>query len=88
MQLVTLGFPGGSDGKESPCSAGDPAWIPGLGKFSGEGNSNPLQYSYLENPTDGGGGWATVHGVANSWTRLSGITHSYFTMLCLFCTTK
>ena len=37
----------------------------------GEGNGNPLQYSCLENPTDRGAWWATVHGVANSWTGLS-----------------
>ena len=37
----------------------------------GEGNGNPLQYSCLENPMDGGVWWATVHGVAKSWTRLS-----------------
>ena len=37
----------------------------------GEGNGNPLQYSYLENPTDRGGWWATAHGVAKSRTRLS-----------------
>ena len=45
-----LSFPGGSDGKESACSAGDPGSIPGLGRFPGEGNGNPFQYSYLENP--------------------------------------
>ena len=37
---------------------------------SGEGNGNPLQYSCLENPADGGAWWAAVHGVAQSWTRL------------------
>ena len=40
----------------------------------GEGNGNPLQYSCLENPVDGGAWWATVHGVAKSWTRLSNFT--------------
>ena len=39
-----------SDGKVSACSAGDPGFIPGLGRSPGEGNSNPLQYSCLENP--------------------------------------
>ena len=34
----------------------------------GEGNGTPLQYSYLENPMDGGAWWAAVHGVAKSWT--------------------
>jgi len=43
----------------------------GHGIFSGEGNGNALQYSCLENPVDRGACWATVHGVANSWTRLS-----------------
>ena len=47
-------FPGGSDGKASACNAGDPASIPGYGRSPGEGNSNPLQYSCLENPMDGG----------------------------------
>ena len=49
-----LGFPGGSDGKASACNAGDPGSIPGLGRTPGEGNGNPLQYSCLENSTDGG----------------------------------
>ena len=48
------GFPGGSDGKESACNAGDPGLILGLGNSPGEGNGNPLQYSYLENPMDRG----------------------------------
>ena len=47
-------FPGGSDGKESACSAGDMGLIPGLGRSPGEGNGNPLQYSCLENPMDRG----------------------------------
>ena len=44
------GFPGGSDGQESACNAGNPALIPGLGRSPGEGNDNPLQYSCLKNP--------------------------------------
>ena len=54
-----------------PPSAGDVrdmGLIPGLGKSSGGGRGNPLQYSCLENPMDGGAWWATVHGVAKSWT--------------------
>ena len=47
-------FPGGSDGKASAYNARDPGSIPGLGRSSGEGNGNPLQYSCLENPMDGG----------------------------------
>ena len=45
-----LGLPGGSDGKESTCNAGDPGSIPGWGRSSGEGHGNPLEYSCLENP--------------------------------------
>jgi len=48
------GFPGGSDGKVSVCSAGELGSIPGLGRSSGEGNGSPLQFSYLENPMDEG----------------------------------
>ena len=48
--LFTMGFPGGSDGKESAYSAGDLGSIPGLGRSSGGGHGNPLQYSCLENP--------------------------------------
>ena len=51
-------------GKESACSAGGQGSIPGLERFPGEGNSNPLQYSCLENPMDRGAWQATVHGVA------------------------
>ena len=49
-----LDFPGSSDGKASVYNAGDLGLIPGLGRFPGEGNGNPLQYSCLENPMDGG----------------------------------
>ena len=48
------GFPGGLDGKESACNAGDPGSIPGLVRSPGEGNSNPLQYYCLENPMNRG----------------------------------
>ena len=68
------GFPGGSDGTVSVCSAGDPGSIPGSGRSSGERNGNPLQYSCLENSMDGGASWATVHGVAKSWTQLNDFT--------------
>jgi len=47
-------FPDGSEGKASVYNARDWGLIPGLGRFPGEGNGNPLQYSYLENPVDGG----------------------------------
>ena len=63
-----MGFPGGSDGKESACNAGDPGSVPGLARSSGEVNGNPLQYSCLENPMDRGAWWATIHGVTKSQT--------------------
>ena len=63
---VYMGFPGGSDGKESACNVGDLASIPGLGRSPGEGNGNPVQYSCLENSMDRGAWRATVHGVAKS----------------------
>ena len=69
-------FPGGSDGKVSAYSAGDPGSIPALGRSPAEGNGNPLQYSCLENPMDGGAWQAIVHGVTKSRTRLSDFTHS------------
>ena len=56
------------DSKASAYNVGDPGSIPGSGKSPGEGNGNPLQYSYLENPMDSGTWQATVHGVAKSWT--------------------
>ena len=62
-RIAWLGFLGGSDNKESACNAGDPGSIPGLGRFPGEGNGYPVQYSYLENPMNRRAWWATVHGV-------------------------
>ena len=73
-----LGFPGGSEVKASASNAEDPGSILGLGPSRGEGNGNPLRYSCLGKPTDGGAWWATVHGVAKSRTRLSDFT---FTLL-------
>ena len=58
---VSSSFPGGSDIKESSCNAGDPGLIPGLGRSSGEGIGDPLQYSGLENSMD-----SIVHGVTES----------------------
>ena len=63
-----MGFSGASDGKESACNAGDPGLIPGPGRSPGKGNGNPLQYSCLENPMDGGAWSATVHEVTKSQT--------------------
>ena len=60
------GFPCGSLGEESACNSGDPDLIPGLGRFPGEGNGNPLQYSCLENAMDRGAWRVTVHGVTES----------------------
>ena len=60
--------------KNLPANTGgsrDVGSVPGLGRSPGGGNDNPLQYSCLENPMDRGAWWATVHGVAKSWTRLS-----------------
>ena len=64
--IKLLGFPGGSDGKESTCNAGDLGSIPGSGRFPGGGHGNPFQYSCLESPMNRGAWWATVHGVAKS----------------------
>jgi len=54
--------------QETSCSAGNPGSISGLGRFLGEGNGNPLQYSCLGNSMDRGAWRATVHGVAKSLT--------------------
>ena len=50
--------------KIPPANAGNVGSIPGLGRFSGEGNGNPLQYSCLGNPMYRGAWWATIHGIA------------------------
>ena len=60
----------------SACNAGDQGSIPGSGRFYGEGNGNPLQYSCLETSGNRGAWWATVHGISKSWTQLSN-THTY-----------
>ena len=57
-----MGFPGGSDGKEFNCNAGDPGSISGTGRSPGGGNDYPLQYSCLENSTDRGAWQVIVHG--------------------------
>ena len=69
-QTHVQGFPGGSEVKASACNAGDLGSIPGSGRSPGEGNGNPLQYSCLENPMEGGAWWAAVHEVTKSRTRL------------------
>ena len=58
------GLPRWLSSKEFTCNAGDASSNPGLGRYPGEGNGNPLQYSCLGNPMDGGAWQATVHGVA------------------------
>ena len=60
-----ISLSGGSDGKES-CNVGDLDLIPGLGRSPGEGNGNSLHYSGLENSTDRGSWWATVHVITKS----------------------
>ena len=79
-----MGFPGGSDGKECACNAGDPGSIPGLGRSPGEGNGNPLQYSYLENSMNRGAwrlqslGWQRVgHDWATSTFTFTQISACY-----------
>ena len=67
----------GSDGKVSACNVGDLGSIPGSGRSPGEGNGNPLQYSYLENSMDGGTWWATVNGVTKNQTRLNDFTLTF-----------
>ena len=64
MNHSNKGLPWWLSGKESTCNAGDLGLIPGLGRFPGEGNGYPFQYSCLENPMDRGAWQATVHVVA------------------------
>ena len=66
-----MGFPGSTVVKNLTASArdvGDSSLIPGLGRSFGVGNGHPLQYSCWDNPMDSGASWATVHGIAKSWT--------------------
>ena len=73
---IVWGFPGGSDGKESACSAGELGSFHGLGRSPGEGDSSPLQCPGLENPRD-----STAHGGAKSQARLSDF-HSTSRLFC------
>ena len=82
-----MGFPGGSDDKESVCNAEDLGSVPGSGRSPGEGHGNPLQCSCLENPTDRGAWGATVHGVSKEsdmteviFTSTSGAKRLFLTL--------
>ena len=67
---LCVGFPGGSDGKESTCNAGESGSISGSGRSPGEGNGNPLQYSYLEDPMDRGAWRTAVLGITKNRAQL------------------
>ena len=85
LLLFFWGSPGGAGLKNSSANAGDAkdsSSILGLGRSSGGGNGNPLQYSCLGNPMDRGAWGATVHGVAKSQTRLSSYVMSLFFSIC------
>ena len=68
MARLTMGFPSGSNGKESACNAGNLGSIPGSGRSPGKGNGNQLQYACLENTIDREAWQARVHGVATRQT--------------------
>ena len=72
-----MGSSGGSDSKESTCSAGDLGFIPGLGRFPPEGNGNRLQYFCLENSMDREARRATVHGITKETDTTEGFTHTH-----------
>ena len=80
------GFPGGSSGKYPPANAGDTrdaSSVPGLGRSLGGEHGNPLQYCCLENPSDRGAWWATIHRVTKSCTQLKRL--STYTLLSVLC---
>ena len=68
---ILLGFPGGSDSKESASNAGDLSSNSESGRSPGEGNGNPFLCSCMENSMDSGTSWAAVHQVAKTQTQLS-----------------
>ena len=68
LRVYSISFPDGPVVNSPPAYAGDSGSIPGSGRSPEEGNGNPLQYSCLENPMDGGALQATIHEVAKSWT--------------------
>ena len=75
-----MDFPGGSDGKASAYDAGDLGSIPGSGRFPGEGNGNPLQYSCLENPMDRGA-WCRLLCMGHKESGMTEWLHFHFTSL-------
>ena len=80
--MLLYGLPWWLNAKESACNARQETWFNlfnQLGRYPGEWNGNPLQYSCLEMPMDRGTWWATVHGVAKSWTWLSVYMHIHNT---------
>ena len=79
---LVRGFPGGATVKNPPDDAGDrrdAGSVPGLGRLTGGGNGNPLQYSCLGSPVDRGAWRAPVHGVTKSWMRLNTQAHTALT---------
>ena len=77
---LSLSFPGGADGKEPACNAGDPDLIPESGRSLAEGNGYPLQYSCWNNSMDRWAWWATIHGITES-DRTEQLTPSLFTLM-------
>ena len=77
MLLSHIRLPWWLSGKDPPANTGDSRLASGSERSPGEGNGNPLQYSCLENPIEGGAWWAAVHGVAKSQTRLSEFTFTF-----------
>ena len=77
-----MGFPCGSEVKVSACNAGDLGSIPGLGRFPGEANGNPLQYSCLENPMDRGAWWARGRKNSDTTEQLNFYFHFLIIIIC------
>ena len=75
------GLPWWPKGKESACNAGDGYSVSELGRSPGEGNGNPLQYSCLENATDRGAWWATVHGGLKESDMTELLNHNFLAAL-------
>ena len=83
LSTTNMGSPGGSDGKECSCDAGDPLLSPGLGRSPGEESGYPLQYSCLDNSMDRAAWLATVHRVAKRWTYWAiNVFTSFFFFIC------